>query len=129
MKKLKPIGSVLVNVPAGLCRVRASGENEEFEIDFPLEQFLVLAGRAQQESRAYNLRMSIPAASVPLLQMPAMHPDVIEIATVWTTTPPSIAVVFDRGTPGELAFSFPIDVARSLGKNLMARAAELQEGD
>lgn len=126
MKRLVPTGSVKINVPAGLCRMTASADGQDYEIELPLERFLQLAAKAQQESRAYYIRLSASNERLPILSVPAIMPATIEIATMWTTEQPKIVVTLDRATPGELALALSSDESRVLGEQLILRTDELE---
>lgn len=129
MKQLTPTGAIQVNVPAGQCRFYAADDSQTYEILLPLEQFLHLAGRVQQESVSHSVRIrasGLSSEAVSALPTPAILPKTVEVGAVTPPHGPRVAIVLDRDSAGEIGIGLSPNVARALGEQLIAYAENVE---
>jgi|CXWL01.1.fsa_nt_gi hypothetical protein len=125
-RKLTPTGQIQINAQQSLTRFHLTDGETVFEVELPVEPFLIFSGRLYQGMlRARN--EGLAGAERPD-RKPALMPEEFEIATLDLPEHPSVVLVLDGGTSREVSIAIPLHHARAVGEAICSRANEIANG-
>lgn len=126
MPTLKPVGRIEVHAERGLARFQLTDGKQVYDVELPVDPFLIFAGRLYQEmlrGGGGSIRGSDNAD-----RKPVMLPAEFEVGTLQLRDNPCVVLVMDGGTPAEISLAIPVHKATDVGDALGKRANEIIRG-